>query len=433
MASNKKARGRKKGNTGSSSKFESLAEGGVLDGPRKVRVASLGVAALLNEIKSKKRDLVDKAKISGNVGTGSGVGNSDFAEGGRIWILWRKHWSFSIFSASDQSLSIAGNINGCRTLITTVYGSNSGIGRRGLWDHLRSLESLVGSSPWVVGGDFNVVLSANESSDFESLGVHSFSDMEDFQDCLGDLDLLDHPFLGPTFTWSNRQDEGFLARKLDRILVNPECLTAHPDSFAEFKAQGASDHCLGMIWTQKDALARRPKPFKFFNRWTSNVGFMGVVKLSCCTDQRSIEEERNIHAELVDLEIAESEFYRQIAKVHWLKEGDLNTKFFHQRVESNKKRNTIKVLLSGSGQYLDSFDDIANELVNFFTNLIGTTDPMVENFPVEWLKDLLNYSLPKGAGDMLIKEEDDKEIKEALFRQGNGKSPGPDGFSLLVL
>ncbi|KAE8724823.1 hypothetical protein F3Y22_tig00009840pilonHSYRG00015 [Hibiscus syriacus] len=483
MASNKKARGRKKGNTGSSSKFESLAEGGVLDGPRKARVASLGVAALLNQIKSKKRDLVDKAKISGNVGTGSGVGNSDFAEGGIIWILWRKQWSFSILSASDQSLSIAGNINGCRTLITAVYGSNSGIGRRGLWDHLRSLESLVGSSPWVVGGDFNVVLSVDESSDFESLGVHNSSDMEDFQDCLGDLDLLDHPFLGPTFTWSNRQDEGFLARKLDRILVNPEWLTAHPDSFAEFKAQGASDHCLGMIWTQNDALARRPKPFKFFNCWTSNVGFMGVVKLSwleqcagnpmqrlfsklkrlkprlkelnkehfsdisskvlnkraeleriqllnlSCTDQRSIEEERNIHAELVDLEIAESEFYRQIAKVHWLREGDLNTKFFHQRVESNKKRNTIKVLLSGSGQYLDSFDDIANELVNFFTNLIGTTDPMVENFPVEWLKDLLNYSLPEGAGDMLIKEVDDKEIKEALFRHGNGKSPGPNGFS----
>ncbi|XP_039068832.1 uncharacterized protein LOC120215148 [Hibiscus syriacus] len=387
MASNKKARGRKKGNTGSSSKFESLAEGGVLDGPRKARVASLGVAALLNKIKSKKRNLVDKAKISGNVGTGSG----------------RKQWSFSILSASDQSLSIAGNINGCRTLITAVYGSNSGIGRR------------------------------DESSDFESLGVHSSSDMEDFQDCLGDLDLLDHHFLGPTFTWSNRQDKGFLARKLDRILVNPEWLTAHPDSFAEFKAQGASDHCLGMIWTQNDALARRPKPFKFFNGWTSNVGFMGVVKLSwleqCAGNpmQRQFSKLKRLKPRLKELNKEHfSDIFQQGALV---KRGDLNTKFFHQRVESNKKRNIIKVSLSGSGQYLDSFDDIANELVNFFTNLIGTTDPMVENFPVEWLKDLLNYSLPEGAGYMLIKEVDDKEIKEALFRQGNGKSPGPDGFS----
>ncbi|XP_039047666.1 uncharacterized protein LOC120188249 [Hibiscus syriacus] len=66
----KKVKGRKKENFGSSSKMEV-----VVDAPRKVRearVASMGVAALLNEIKSKKKDHLEKAKSSVvNLGIGN--------------------------------------------------------------------------------------------------------------------------------------------------------------------------------------------------------------------------------------------------------------------------------------------------------------------------------------------------------------------------
>ncbi|XP_039002218.1 uncharacterized protein LOC120128634 [Hibiscus syriacus] len=65
-------------------------------------------------------------------------------------------------------------------------------------------------------------------------------------------------------------------------------------------------------------------------------------------DQRRLDKEKKIQAELVTLETAESEFYRQKAK-----------------------------------------------------NLIGTTDPMVKGCSVEWLKPFLSYSLPAGAGDFL--------------------------------
>ncbi|XP_039038968.1 uncharacterized protein LOC120176645 [Hibiscus syriacus] len=377
------------------------------------------------------------------------IDNYAYSEGGRIWVMWRKQWSFSTLRANDQSLTIVGVVNGHRTLITVVYGSNSRVARRGLWDHLKDLDSEVGSSPWVVGGDFNVTLRADESSDFEILGVHNSPDMEDFQGCLEDLDLLYHPFLGPSFTWSNRQDDGFLARKQDRILVNHPWLSVYPDSFVEFKAHGVSDHCPESWTVQCDGnpmqrlflKLKRLKPklknlnkeqfSDFSNRVLSkraNLERIQLINLSH-TDHRNIEEERRIHAELVDLEVAEFEFYRQRAKVHWLKEGDLNTKFFHQRVESNKKKNTIKVLVTQNGQFLDSFDDMDDELVSFFTNLIGTADPMVKSPPMECLKELLNFSLPDGAEAMLTKEVEDKEIKEALFRQCNGKSPGLDGYS----
>ncbi|XP_039013906.1 uncharacterized protein LOC120143737 [Hibiscus syriacus] len=114
------------------------------------------------------------------------------------------------------------------------------------------------------------------------------------------------------------------------------------------------------------------------------------------SSHRRIDDEKMIHAELVNLEVAESDFYRQQAKVSWLREGELNTKFFYQRVQANTKKNTIRVIRCCS---------------------------------VETLRDLLNYTLPDGAISSLTKEVSDKEIKDAFFRQGKDKSPGSDGFT----
>ncbi|XP_039070407.1 uncharacterized protein LOC120217317 [Hibiscus syriacus] len=251
-----------------------------------------------------------------------------------------------------------------------------------------------------------------------------------------------------------------------------------PESFVKFKAQGVSDHCLGLLWSHKGVMVKKPRPFKFFNCWTGHEQFLSTVvnswlgycdgnpmqcllrKLkrlkSCFKDfnkeffsdisgrvkskrsdleqlqlfnlshvgQRRMNDERILKAELVDLEIAESEFYR-----HWLKEGDLNTRFFHQKVESNKKNNTIRVIMSEEGQCYESFDEMVAELVRFFTYLVGSADPMVSGCSVESLKDLLPYSLPNDAAVSLTKEVDGLEIKKVLFKQGKDKSLGPDGYT----
>ncbi|XP_039041849.1 uncharacterized protein LOC120180617 [Hibiscus syriacus] len=384
--------------------------------------------------------------------------NYDLIDGGRLWIFWRKHLSFSILRKHDQAITIWGTVDGHTTFITAIYGNNSGAARRRLWDHLHSVGDDIGSSSWVLGGDFNIIAKAEESSDFDVMGFHCTPDMKEFQDCLESLDLMDHPFLGPLFTWSNKQEDSFLVRKLDRILVNNQWLFDHSESFVEFAAQGVSDHCLGLLWTRKGGLTKRPRPFKFFNCWTGYELFLATVRdtwhgscgdnaMNCMFlklrrlkpilknfnkeyfsdissrvnnkrveleqiqifnlanhDQRSIGDEKRIHAELMDLELAESVFYKQKAKAHWLREGDLNTRFFHQRTQANKKRNTIRIVVGEDGMRHDSFEGMAAELVNFFTNLIGSTDPLVKGCSTEILKDLLGYSLPKGADFALTKE-----------------------------
>lgn len=75
--------------------------------------------------------------------------------------------------------------------------------------------------------------------------------------------MEDHPFIGPTFTWTNNQGSTFQARKLDRILVNDEWNVLFPGSVVEFKPPGVSDHCLCLL--QRFDVDRQPKKhFKFF-------------------------------------------------------------------------------------------------------------------------------------------------------------------------
>ncbi|XP_039050998.1 uncharacterized protein LOC120192271 [Hibiscus syriacus] len=148
--------------------------------------------------------------------------------------------------------------------------------------------------------------------------------------------------------------------------------------------------------------------------------------------RRDVEKERLLRADLLALERAETSFYQPIAKDQWLKEGYIGTKFFHSTAMENKKRNTIRLLKDASGKRLETFEEMSTEMVNFYIGLIGTSNPDVRGSLVEHLKELVHYDLPSGAAEELEKEVSDAEIKDVLFKQGNDKSPDPDGYSEIL-
>ena len=68
--------------------------------------------------------------------------------------------------------------------------------------------------------------------------------MEEFHECLFNLELVDMHFLGPMFTWINRcAGDQFIARKLDRSLQNEFCLDTFLNAVTKFLNPGLSDHC----------------------------------------------------------------------------------------------------------------------------------------------------------------------------------------------
>ncbi|XVE49038.1 hypothetical protein DITRI_Ditri01bG0049900 [Diplodiscus trichospermus] len=167
------------------------------------------------------------------------------------------------------------SIDSKKFLFSAIYGYNDEIARRQLWSHLGSLASSYQNLPWLLAGDFNVIFHPTESSRYDRSQGFS-ADTKEFRECLHQLVVFYHISLGPLFTWSNKQHEGFIAKKLDRVLVNEEWLSTFSNSRVDFLPPGISDHCPAFIQLCHKEFSP-PKLFKFFNFWANHPDFMRVV------------------------------------------------------------------------------------------------------------------------------------------------------------
>ncbi|KAL4291160.1 hypothetical protein GQ457_14G012080 [Hibiscus cannabinus] len=474
---------------------------------REQRVAAQGVARLMKGLKGKKNEHIGKRGKKGValqvdvvclietrikedkvdniwkrlfVGW-QGVHNYSIAVNGRIWVLWKGSFQFSIGHITDQC--ITGFVkNGTEEFfLSTVYAWNTGSERKRLWQHFEFLHTIIGDHPWLAFGDFNVILNPDESS----VPIHgSCRDIQDIRDCFQSIGLSDHAFSGPLFTWSNHQEDNPLARKLDRDIVNPAWYKRFMHSTVEVLAPGISDHCPVLV-TLDRRVKSLPKPFRFFNFWSRHSIFLKVVaeswnqsvqssnpmttlflklkrlkgplkqlnseqygnislrareradaleklQVEFLSDSDNVGLLNRVKTATLDLQEAlrdEESFYRQKSRVLWIQEGDQNTKFFHTMVAAKQNRHTIRHLRSNDGRILEDFEDIVVEAVGFYKRLIGSSNSDISGCSVDLLKELLQVSFSDEAKTELSKQVSVAEIKQAMFDQNWDKAPGPDGYT----
>ncbi|KAG6629833.1 hypothetical protein CIPAW_14G112600 [Carya illinoinensis] len=75
----------------------------------------------------------------------------------------------------------------------SVYGPNLDTNRRLLWEELAGIQTWW-ELPWCIGGDFNIVRFPSEVSGSRRLRTT----MEEFSECIFDLNLVDMPLAGGT-------------------------------------------------------------------------------------------------------------------------------------------------------------------------------------------------------------------------------------------
>lgn len=78
----------------------------------------------------------------------------------KIWILWRSGFHAMSLSSSDQlsHLYVSHDEYIVSFRMTFVYAKSTRLERLALWDELRSLAPSIGDHPWLIGGDFNLIL-----------------------------------------------------------------------------------------------------------------------------------------------------------------------------------------------------------------------------------------------------------------------------------
>lgn len=91
--------------------------------------------------------------------------------------------------------------------------------------------------------------------------------------------------------------------------------------------------------------------------------------------------ERAQRRTLVELRSQEESFFRQKARIRWLKEGDRNTKFFHQYVSKRHLRNRILSVVDSSGNQITEPQLVQQHFVEHFHDFLK---PRMELEPLRY-------------------------------------------------
>ncbi|XP_039169344.1 uncharacterized protein LOC104431430 [Eucalyptus grandis] len=382
------------------------------------------------------------------------------------------------YASADATQAIHGGLlclnSGSSFNLFVIYAEHSFVLRRPLWNELMRLSLVLSNSPWIIAGDFNAIRDASDRADSSNYWIPSFND---FGECLAEAGLEDLRYVGNRFTWATSSGLNRRLRKIDRVLINSAWNSMFSFSEASFLAQGVSDHCPMVVRIMPVPNTR--KPFKFFNFWMSHPSFFDMVLHTwnsefpgtsmyslCCklralkcrlkhlnrmayaditmrTDEaraqlslaqeaiqldpfnrgpRRIREKEKLQI-FFDLRLQEESFYRQKSRVRWLKEGDLNTKFFHQSVKQSHLRN--RIISIHDGERLVSHPPEVHQLfISHFQDLLAASPPSAVPLVAE-IQEKLMHTLNDIQIQELSHPVSDEEIRSTLFSLASGKSPGP--------
>jgi hypothetical protein len=136
------------------------------------------------------------------------------------------------------------------------------------------------------------------------------------------------------------------------------------------------------------------------------------------------QRKKNIERELDRLLKQEEIYWRQRSRINWIKEGDRNTRFFHQKATWRTKKNKITRLQREDGTMTDNKKEMESLTTSFFKHLF-TADPQVQPPAIT---DKLQPQISPERNENLCADFSSEEISNALFQIGPLKAPGRDGF-----
>ncbi|KAL0412318.1 UNVERIFIED_CONTAM: hypothetical protein Slati_3821500, partial [Sesamum latifolium] len=350
-------------------------------------------------------------------------------------------------------------------LCTWVYAKHTRAQRRELWNDIRNINP--GDEPWLLGGDFNIILEANERKGGAAPKIRT---MEDFSDMLLDCGLQDAGFEGAQFTWSRNR----LWQRLDRFLYSPTWLDSFPLTRIQHLTRNVSDHC-PLLLTASDDTKRGPAPFRFQNMWTKHHDFRNCVttswqypmhghgmfkfqqklyRLKAALKTWNFEVFENIFKNIEKAEqmaknceqlydndptdanlIAMNKATAELTFALWwrnvsgnkkqpadgLPRGKKNTKYFHSLVKKKRKQSYIHAI-QHNGAVLTKSEEIKESVVDYFKQVF-TEEEEVSYDPLLWVPNLLSEEDTQHLCTLPTLED----VKSVIFDMCPDSTAGPMG------
>lgn len=114
----------------------------------------------------------------------------------------------------------------------------------------------------------------------------------------------------------------------------------------------------------------------------------------------------------------------QRSRVTWLRDGDANTKFFHQSTLQRRRRNKVLKIKDEEGHWVENPCRVRQLVDDHFIQIFSSGGSL------NWgeLLDCIRPCVTAEMNESLLQPVSEVEIKDAALKIGGLKAPGPDGF-----
>ncbi|KAL0396708.1 UNVERIFIED_CONTAM: putative mitochondrial protein [Sesamum calycinum] len=380
---------------------------------------------------------------------------------GGLALLWQKSLTVQLQSFGyhhiDTTVYPGSEAEAWR--FTGFYGIADTARRKDSWDLLSVLKQQ-SRRAWLIAGDFNEILCNSEKKGGRSRPNWQ---IRRFREALTSADVFDLGFEGDPFTWCNRHPEPeTIYERLDRACADPSWRSNFPNTVVRHVPTSSSDHAVLLIDTDTTCDHSRPRqrPFRFEAAWAASAECECIVRDGWYSwseirqPSSLLVKQKECAARLVAWNTTKgsNSFRRQIrlkekdlakirlrpisaergsvlettGKAHWLREGDRNTSYFHNRASFRRRTNDISRIKNGDGQWLDKEDDIRSHIEDYFGEIFRSRNPSEEELEKG------TEAISARVTDQMLQELSlpftAEEISKALSQMAPLKSPGPDGM-----
>ncbi|XP_019155168.1 PREDICTED: uncharacterized protein LOC109152041 [Ipomoea nil] len=320
---------------------------------------------------------------------------------------------------------------------------------------------------------FQMLLSL-ETCQWGSDVINNFS-LQKFSDAVSMCGLFDPGVSGNKFTWcryvGNRVTQ---LRLLDRVLWNMTAQLSFPEAKVVTLPRLHSDHNPLMF---KDSAGDPPNrelcPFRFEAAWLSRNDYELIWKAASMLEDRNIDaiisdlitqskqwnkdvfgnifkNKRQMEARIWGIQQhpkfmisgnlqalnkklttefsllldQEETFWHKKSRMDWTRDGDRNTRFYHNSAMIRRNKNRIR-FLKIQGNWSNDPLLLADHITSFFSNLFEevATDSRVTMVPVTGTQKISPIEARS-----LLKVASSEEVRKAVFGMKKFGSPGPDGI-----
>ncbi|XP_026417176.1 uncharacterized protein LOC113312657 [Papaver somniferum] len=155
------------------------------------------------------------------------------------------------------------------------------------------------------------------------------------------------------------------------------------------------------------------------------VGFWRGKSIECRGSGRLLSLKRLLRGKCDLAAQNYNTFLREKAKINWIQDGDVNSKFFHTSIKLRQAQNSISEIEDSSGNIITDHNGISNVLIDYFSTKFARQDITVSDSFFEAAPKVINDE----DNSFLENLPTEDDIKNATFDLNPDGVSGPDGFT----